>query len=419
MNDLRTDLLVCGAGPSGIAAAISASRLGINTLLVERYGFVGGMATAGLVNPFMVPKMNGEDLVKGLFEEITAKLKEKKACAEGSLFGQAHIVFDPEVLKNIFFEMIEQAQVKLLLHSFAVGSIMKGSNMNGIMAATKSGDIKIFAKCAIDATGDGDIASLSGAPFQKGREGDGLAQPMTLMFRVAGIDASKMPSRDDLNGLFLEAKKAGKIRTPRENFLWFETTRPGEIHINSTRVPKVDGTNVLDLTKAEVEGRKQAANLFEFLKTVPGFENAYISCVAPQIGVRESRRIKGEYVLTVEDVESGTKFDDPVAGNNYPIDIHSPDGKSTTFRKLGPGISYEIPYRCLVPKKVEGLLVTGRALSQTHEALSSSRIMPVCMATGQAAGAAASIALKKHITPRKVEYADLRKVLNEQGAGLR
>ncbi|MCX5749007.1 MAG: FAD-dependent oxidoreductase [Candidatus Saganbacteria bacterium] len=419
MNDIQTDVLVCGAGPAGFAAAIAASRLEVKVLLLERYGFLGGMAAAGIVNPFMVPKLNGEPLVKGIFEEITERLKKENGCAEGSLFDQPHIIFDQEVLKNILFEMIDEAQIKLLLHSFAVASIMKGNEIKGVVAAGKSGDIKIFAKRVVDATGDGDIAALSGAEFEKGRPQDHLSQPMTLMFRVSGIDEENMPSREKIDELFLESKRQGRIRTPRENFLWFETTRKGEIQVNSTRVPKVDGTDVLDLTKAEVEARKQVSNLFKFLKTVPGFENSYISLVAPQVGVRESRRVAGEYRLTENDVMDGTKFDDPVARCNYPIDIHSPDGRSTTFRKPGPGTYYEIPYRCLVPKKIENLLVAGRCISVTHEALSSMRIMPVCMALGQAAGAAAAISLKKHVTPRKIDYCDLRKVINEQGAEMR
>ena len=418
--DITTDILVCGAGPAGFAAAASASRCGAKVLLVERYGFPGGAAAAGLVNPFMVSSSNGEMLVKGVFEEITDELKARGACADGELFGQPHIVFDPEALKFILLEGLEKSQVKLLLHSTVVGAMVKGDELKGVVVSGKSGDIRIFAKAVIDATGDGDIAYLSGSAFEKGRKGDGGMQPATLMFRIAGVDIKAMPSRDEINKLYSAAKSKGSIRTPRENFLWFETTREGEIHVNSTRVPKVDGTDVHDLTKAEIEGRKQVENLFSFLKKgVTGFENSYISYVAPQVGIRETRRITGEYVLTGDDVLAGKKFDDPVAKCNYPIDIHSPDGKSTTFRQLGPAVYYEVPYRCMVPVKTENLLVTGRAVSADHEALSSLRVMPTCMAMGQAAGVAAAIAVKKNIKLRKVPYEDLRKVLNEQGADMR
>jgi len=419
-QDINIDILVCGGGPSGFAAACSAASLGVKVLLVEKYGFLGGAATAGLVNPFMVPKISGESLVNGIFSEIIKRLEAKDACANGELFNQAHIVFDPEILKNIMFDMIEETQAKLLLHSTVVGSIIKGDAVKGVVVNSKSGDTRIFAKMIIDATGDGDVAFLSGADCYKGREQDSLTQPATLMFRIAGINMTEMPSRDDINAQFVAAKKQGNVRTPRENFLWFETLRDGEIHVNSTRVPKIDGTNAFDLTKAEIEARKQIVSIHAFLvSSVKGFEKSYVSYVAPQIGIRESRRVIGEYLLTKDDVISGMKADDPIAKCNYPIDIHDPSGSGTTFKPLGPSVYYEIPYRCLVPKKLDNLLVAGRAISVTHEALSSTRIMPTCMAIGQAAGVAAALSLRKNITPRKLLYSELKKALNDQGAQMR
>jgi len=418
--DISAEVLVCGAGISGFAAACCAARSGSKVLLVERGGNAGGAAYSNLVNPFMVPKFEGQDLVKGIFSEVVARLRAQNACAEGSLFGQPHIVFDPEALQSVMNDMLEESKVKMLFYSPIAAAIVKGTEVKGAVVSGKSGEIKILSSCVIDATGDGDMAFFSGCEFDKGRSSDGLCQPATLMFRVAGIDTDKIPSREEIDLLYLKARAAGKIRSPRENFLWFETVRPGEIHINSTRIPKIDGTDVLDLTKAETEGRKQAVNLHAFLKeSVPGFENSYISRVADRVGIRESRRIKGVYTITTEDVTEGKKFDDAVAKCNYPIDIHSPDGGSTVFKKLGPGIYYEIPYKCMVPKKMDSLIVTGRAVSSTHEALSSLRIMPVCMALGQAAGVAAAISLKKKIRLRALDYADIRKALNEQEANLR
>lgn len=418
--DISAEVLVCGAGISGFAAACSAARSGAKVILAESLGTVGGAAYSNLVNPFMVPRIEGRDLVKGIFSEVISRLKDRNACAEGSLFDQPHIVFDPEALQSIMMEMLEESQVKLLLHSTVTASIMKDRDIKGAVVSGKSGDIRIFSSCAVDATGDGDLAFLSGCGFDKGRPSDGLCQPATLMFRIGGIDISKVPSREEMNALYSKARSSGRIRTPRENFLWFETLRPDEIHVNSTRIPKIDGTSVHDLTKAEAEGRKQAADLHSFLKgNVPGFESSYISRVAGSVGIRESRRIKGKYTLTVEDVMEGRSFDDPVAKCNYPVDIHSPDGTSTVFKKLGPGISYEIPYRCLVPEDAGSLIISGRAISSTHEALSSLRIMPVCMAIGQAAGAAAALCVKKHVSPASLDFGLLRKALNEQEAGLR
>ncbi len=418
--DISSEVLVCGAGISGFAAAYSAARSGAKVTLLEQLGGVGGAAWANLVNPFMVPRMEGRDLVKGIFSELTALLKKTGSCAEGELFGQPHIVFDPERLQSVMLDMLESAQVKLLLHSSVTASIMKDKDVKGVIVSGKSGEMRIFSSCVVDATGDGDVAFLSGCAYDKGRPKDGLCQPATLMFRIAGVDTSKMPSRDEMNAIYSKARASGSIRTPRENFLWFETLRPDELHINSTRIPRIDGTDVQDLSKAEVEGRKQAVNLHDFLKeNVPGFELSYISRMASGVGIRESRRIRGEYTLTLEDVLEGRTFDDPVAKNNYPVDIHAPEGSSTLFRKLGPGISYEIPYRCMLPKGTDGLIVAGRAVSSTHEALSSLRIMPVCMAIGQAAGTAAAICVKKKIRPRSLDYGDLRKALNEQQADLR
>ncbi len=419
-QDQRCDILVCGAGPAGISAAVSAARKGSKVILLERYGFLGGAASANLVNPFMVPAINGERLVKGIFSEIEESLIKRGACKEGSLFGQAHLAFDPEVYKLLLFDMVERAGVNLLLHSTASAVIVKDNSVKGVITSGKSGEVRIFSKTMIDCTGDADIAYMSGVETEKGREGDQLTQPPSLMFRVAGIDSSRMPDHETMNAIFLEAKKKGSIRTPREKFLWFETTRPGEIHINTTRVPKKDGTSVFDLTKAEIESRKQVDNLFLFLKEkVSGFENAYISAIAPHIGVRETRRIKGVYTLNVDDVVEGRKFDDPIAKNNYPVDIHSPDGHGTSFKPLGPSVYYEIPYRCLVPKNIDNLLVAGRCISATHEALSSTRIMPVCMATGQAAGLASVISLKRNAKLRNIDYKELREDLNQQNAGMR
>jgi len=420
-NDITTDILICGAGPSGVAAAISAARLGAGVVLVEKYGFPGGMATAGLVNPFMVSKFEGRDLVRGIFEEIVKALREKNAALDGELFGQPHIVFDPEVLKLLLLELLEKASVKTIYHSFVCGSIMKGDEIKGVVASTKSGDLRFFAKAVIDATGDGDVAALSGCSFEQGREKDRLCQPATLNFRVSGVDESRMPLREQMDALYLEAKKKGSVRSPRENLLWFETTQKGTLHFNSTRIPRIDATDVLDLSKAEIEGRKQAESLFEFLRSsVPGFEASYISSVACQAGIRESRRIKGLYTLTADDVTEGRKFEDAIARCNYPIDIHDPgSGSSTVFKKLGPGIFYEIPFRCLVPQKIKRLLVAGRAVSSTHEALSSLRTMPTCMAMGQAAGAACALAVKKQILPKDLNSLELIRALNEQGAGLR
>jgi len=413
----QTDVLVVGGGPSGFAAACSSARMGVKTLLVERYGFLGGMATAGLVNPFMISRVSGRDIIGGVFAEVVDELKKRGAAEEGELFSQPHIFFDHEILKSVLLDLAVESQAKLVLHSFLGGVITKENEIKGVIVQSKSGEGRILAKVVIDATGDGDVASMSGATCYRGRPEDYLMQPATLNFKLGGVDENKMPSRDDINKIYGNAKNEGRIKNPRENVLWFKALRQGEIHFNSTRVTKIDGTKAADLTKAEIEGRRQVMELFGFLKKdVPGFESSYLLATGPQIGIRETRRIKGEYTLTEKDIVESGKFKDVICMASYPIDVHSPSGEGTVFEPLPEGASYDIPYRCLLPKEITGLLVSGRAISVSHEALSSTRVMPTCMAIGQAAGVAGALSVLRKTSPKKVDIADLQKELKEQGA---
>jgi len=225
-----------------------------------------------------------------------------------------------------------------------------------------------------------------------------------------------MPPRDQINMLFEEAKVKGEISIPRENVLYFPTTRKGEIHFNTTRVIMVDGTKAKDLTYAEVEARRQMVELVKFLREkVPGFKNAYLLTSGVQIGVRETRRIIGEYILTGSDIIRARKFKDSIARGSYPIDIHNPTGEGTVIKRLPPGEFYDIPYRCLVPKKVDNLLVAGRCISSTHEAQAAVRVMPIVVAIGQAAGTAAALAVKLNVYPRKINVSSLQETLKKQG----
>jgi len=407
---LSPNLVVVGAGPAGCAAAISAARLGTETFLIERYGFAGGMATTGLVHPWMDYYAGDKCLTGGIFAEIAERLQQRKALKDRHCF-------DHETLKVILFELLQEAGVRLLLHTFVVEAKAKQGRVSCLTAASKSGLEKIYPQIVIDASGDGDVAAWAGADYEKGRPEDGLMQPMTLNFRMAGVDRARMPARDAINALYNEAKANGEVVCPRENVLLFETMIPDQIHFNTTRVNRVDGTDRDDLTQAEIESHRQVAQLVTFLqKRVPGFEQAYLSQTAPQIGVRETRRIMGEYVLTEEDVLSARKFTDGIALSSYPIDVHNPAGTGTVIKRLPPGEFYAIPYRCLVPRKLEGLLVAGRPISTTHEAHASSRIQPVCYALGHAAGAAAALALQQNIQPREVKIDQLQEALRKQGA---
>jgi hypothetical protein len=413
---LNTDVLVVGGGPAGIAAAVASAREGSRTILVERYGFLGGMATAGLVNPFMVSKFpSGGLIMPPIFSDVIARLEEKNAAKRGELFRQPHIVFDPEVLKSVLFDLILSAGVTLYLHSYASGVILKDERFAGALFESKSGQFRVFSRIGIDATGDGDLAYLSGAQYELGRSSDGLMQPATLNFRVGGVDTEAMPNREDMDKAFRAAKDEGRIKIEREKLLWFETTRANELHFNATRVIRVNGTKVEDLTRAEIDGRRQAEEIMSYLKAeVKGFENAFIAATATQVGIRETRRIIGHYMLTKEDVIEGKDFDDSIAKCSYPIDIHDPKGKGTLFQPLSR--PYGIPYRCLIPKKIDNLIVAGRPISVSHEAFSSTRVMPTCMATGEAAGISASLCIKRKTSPAKADVDEICGILLKSGA---
>ena len=410
-------LVVVGGGPAGCAAAVAAARLGAEVWLIERYGFVGGMATAGLVHPWMTYFAGEKQIIGGVFAEIVEQLVAREAFKHSQHFGQRHHCFDPEALKQILLEMLQQAGVKLLLHTFLVEAEAEGGRVSRLQIASKSGLEELRPQLTIDASGDADVAGWAGAAYEKGRPMDGLMQPMTLHFRMGGVEVARMPSRERMNELYAAAKAAGEIDCPRENLLWFDTTVADQIHFNTNRVTHVDGTSREDLTRAEVEARRQTKQLVAFLqRRVPGFERSYLLKTAPQIGVRETRRIIGEYVLTGEDVLSARKFPDGIALSSYPIDVHNPAGEGTLLRYLQPGEYYAIPYRCLLPEEMEGLLVAGRPISASHEAHASTRIQAVCYATGQAAGVAAALAMRQGVRPREVAVEELQAELRKQGA---
>ncbi len=399
----KYNLVVCGGGLTGVAAAIQAKRSGVGSvLLIERYGFLGGMATAGLVNPFMpywkqgVLPSEGGQLVFGLFDEIRQRLHEM----EGYDYEGDH--FDAECMKIVLQRMCLEAGVELLLHTYVeqvhlkTDTVKEISRVVAVRVAHKSGVEFMAADAFIDCTGDADVAHLCGVPWVKGREEDGFCQPMTLSFRMANVDRERMPANSEIDRLYDEAKARGEIHNPREDVLHFHVMQDDVVHFNTTRVVMHDATSARSLTDAELVAREQVWEMVRFLKKyVAGFEKAYLQTTATQIGVRESRRIVGEYTLTADDVLGQARFEDSIVRFAYNIDIHSPTGTGTEHRVLPDGGYYEIPYRCMVPKKITNLLVAGRPISADHAAHSSLRVMPACVAMGQAAGLAASIVLRK------------------------
>lgn len=443
----ETDVLVIGGGPAGIGAAIGAAQAGAKVVLVERLGFLGGNATAALVMPLMsfhtqrhtleksgysehfLPTDHGpgNPIIAGALSQLLDRLVRAGAAIPPSLNTGYVVPFDPEMFKIGALELLDEHGIDILFHAFA-SSIFYGENMKGVVLETKSGPLVIMANTIIDCSGDGDIAVSAGAKYLIGRESDGLVQPMTLMFRMVefqreafGAYIKKHPDQwrgvHGLWDLIKEASQAGELNLPREDMLFFDTPHPRELSVNSTRITQVLGTDVWDLSYAEWEGRRQVKQIAAFLKKyVPGFDEAYVAQTGVTVGVRETRRIVGDYTLTTEDVLSARKFDDGIAKCSYPIDVHNPEGKGTILKRLPPGEHYDIPLRCLLPKEVDGILIAGRCISGTHEAHSSYRVMPTAMAMGQAAGVCAAIASKHKTSPRNVDVDDVQRELVRQGA---
>ena len=386
------DLIVVGGGFAGTAAAMEAARHGKNVLLVDKYNCLGGTACGGLVLPFMPystrEEGNDRPLTGDLFLEIVEGLD-----AMGGL-GDNRKRFNEEILKIVLQRMCLRYGVNLLFNTTVIGAEVEDGKIRSLTAWGKSKKLTLTADHFIDATGDAELSVLAGASYQLGREEDNLCQPMTLSFRVGGVDIPKAREhRQLLNEKYLQWQAAGKITNPRENVLLFSTCQKDVYHFNTTRVVKLDPTDPEDVTKAEIMAREQVFEIMELLKEIPGYENAWLLATALQIGIRESRMVEGLYKLTVEDLKGLARFDDAIAVANYDIDIHNPEGSGTSHYYFKPGDWYEIPYRCLVPKGFSNLLVAGRCISSTHEAQASYRIMPYCAELGQAAGAAVAVAM--------------------------
>ncbi|WP_239624830.1 FAD-dependent oxidoreductase [Paenibacillus sp. H1-7] len=419
-NLTNFDVIVAGGGPSGIAAAVASAREGARTLLIERYGFLGGAGTAMMVNPWMSYRAGngGEQIIFGVLQELIDGMSEL------GMYGhpKARNAFDPEALKVVAEQLCIEAGVTLLYHTFLADAKMDedGKRIRSIQLANKQGLIEMKARMYVDTTGDADLAALAGAVVEKGREVDSNCQPMTLNFRMADVDIQRMPDKNEITRLFLEAKERGEVDCPREDVLWFYANQPDVIHFNTTRIILKDATDPWQLTEAEIEGRRQVQQLVAFLKRdIAGFENAYLQTTAPQIGIRESRRIIGEHVLTAEELLSACKFDDVIARGAYPVDIHNPTGSGTIIQSLKPGEWYDIPLRSLIPLKIENLLIGGRPISATHEAHSAIRVQPIAIAIGQAAGTAAALCAQDNINPRQLHVGNVQRSLVKQGARLR
>ncbi len=408
------DVVVAGGGPGGVSAAAAAAKRGAKVLLVERYGYLGGMATAGLINPFMsyTVKATGQNIASGIFNEILDRL-----AARGGL-AQDRVTFDDEQMKFVLDDMLEAYGVTSLLHSTVMGAEVQAGVVQALRITGKSGELRLVGKVFIDSTGDGDLAALAGCEVALGRDEDGFCQPMTLCFRVAGVDTGgetyhwDHPLRLEIDRIYQEAKQSGTVTNPREDVLIFATLHPDVLHFNTTRVIQKSGVDVFDLTEAERIGRKQVVEMVELLRrNVPAFKNAYLQKMAAHIGVRESRRVMGGYLLTAEEVLAGAKFPDGIARSVYPVDIHNPAGTGTVLKHLAEDAYYEIPFRCLVPRGMRNLLIGSRCISATHAAHSSLRVMPVVSGIGEAAGTAAAICAQRGIFVDELDGREVKSLI--------
>ena len=446
----EADVLVVGGGPAGVCAAISAARNGAKVLVVEQSGMLGGMATQGLVGPFMTcyDKAGDKMIIRGLFEEIVERLVARGgALHPKGVFGDGpysawlpkghdHVTpFDPEELKMLLDEMCAEAGVKVLLHATFVEPIVEGGRAAGARLFGKGGYRTIAAKIVIDATGDGDYAFRAGVPCVLG-DGKGRLMPATMFFRVCNVDSKKLIADVEANKHTFHKKdgvsyrgfhwyvtkaiEAGEWNLPRRCLNMYRGVGPDVWLVNNGRIPNIDATDSESLTRAEIEGRRQTKVMMGFLrKYVPGCENAILMCTGSTVGIRETRHVSGEAVLKVDDVMNGAVPEDSVFLAANSVDVHGgKDNPMVSSYKTINANWYGVSYRCLVAKGIDNLLLAGRCLSGEPAAAGAVRVMPPCMAMGQAAGTAAALCLKTATTPRSLNTAKLVATLKAQGAFL-
>ncbi|MBE6596790.1 MAG: FAD-dependent oxidoreductase [Ruminococcaceae bacterium] len=414
----KYDLIVVGGGLSGVAAAVSAAREGVKVLLIEKCGCLGGAMSNSAVYPFMKYYIKKEDgtrrlLSDGIFTEMRRRHEEMGGVEEYGL--------SPEIFKIMLDEMATEAGVEILFHTMLIGAETDGRKIKKIRVAERGGAAEeLEADYFIDASGDGELMAMSGCAFQLGRESDGLSQPMTTCFRLSGVDLELFAKeKEALQEKYKAEKEKGNIRNPRENILTFTGLGDGILHLNTTRVIKLSPLDSRALSVAEIEARRQVLEMYNFLrKNSESCKNSRLISIAQEIGIRESRKLLGVHLLTADEMKAQTAFEDTVALGNYMIDIHNPSGEGTYRYRFNDGEYYRIPYRSLLPKEVDNLLVAGRCLSATHEAHSAVRIMPICACLGEAAGAAAAIAKSHRTDFHKIDTAELRTMLVRKGAAV-
>lgn len=408
------DVLVLGAGPAGCAAAIMAARNGADTLLIDSASIPGGMTTTGMMSHYT------GTVDSRLYEEVLARMAEKNA---GEKKGVRSILIDPANMTLVWIEMLEEAGAKMLFYTMACEPIVEDGTVKGVIVENKSGRYAILAGTVIDGTGDGDIAARAGAEFCKGRETDGSMQPATLMFKVGGVDMSRaifpgsFETKVETPKGEIQQLAAEILPPPAGHTLLYKSPIDGVVTVNMTNAIRIDGTDAESMTQAEIICRKQIPAIVSFLREyAPGYENCYTVGTASMIGIRETRHFKGLYTLNENDILDKKVFEDwVVRGAEFNFDVHNMTGGSLdptgVQAKFPKNVKYTIPYRCLIPEKIRGLLLAGRSISGTHMAHSNFRVMPICVAIGEAAGIAAALAVKSHADVREIDAKEIQKRL--------
>ena len=422
------DVVVLGGGPAGITAAVAAARAGRRTLLIERYGFLGGMGTAAGVTNFCGLHANvfGEmhRVVQGIASDLLDRIDRLGGLNAphlilGKILAQA---YDTAAYKIAADDLLTHHKVDILFHALGAGVVMDGSRIRALMVETKAGRQAVLASIFIDCSGDGDLAVWAGAPYEVGDNAGGMLYP-SMMFRLNGIDPVKAGDAwRTIPALMAAAEAAGTHKFPRKSAIVRPQKSQIEWRVNFTQVTRSDGGAISgidpdDMTRGEIEGRRQAVEAFAFLRTVPGFENSYIVDLPPQLGIRETRRVIGGYMLSGEDVLGCASFTDSIGVNGWPKESHVPGDVIFEFPPIPGSRGYnELPYRMLVPEGVDNLLMAGRCASMTHEGQSAARVSGACFVMGEAAGTAAALALSGNTIPRDISVEKLQQQLSAQGA---
>ena len=425
------DVVVLGGGPAGITAATAAAREGASTLLVERYGFLGGMGTAAGVTNFcgLHANVRGDfhRVVHGLSRELTDRIDRL-----GGLNWPPHVVFgrvmaqayDTAAFKCAADDLIAAHRCAVLYHALAVGRVMDSSRIAALLVETKSGRFAVPARVFIDCSGDGDLASWAGAPTEKGDEAGSLLYP-TSMFRIGGVDHVRAgEAYRTIPQLMEQAEREGEFKFPRKGAIVRPQKNPFEWRVNVTQISDdngraIDGTDANALSFGEIEGRKQIRNFLAFLKTrVPGFEEAYLLDIPPQIGIRETRRVMGDHCLTEDDVLGCVDFDDTIGVNAWPLEIHVPGNVEMRYPPADSRGFNHLPLRMLCTKGVDNLLSAGRCGSMTHLAQAAARVSGGCFVMGEAAGTLAALALSEAGRVRAVQAPRVQARLAKAGVFL-